>query len=66
MREAANIKELELPMLLPGIRINTSPAEFYPIRQTVLRRFDGKAWVRLGDSGTAAQASRVPPPASDR
>ena len=48
MREAANIHDLTLPMLLPGIRVNTSPTDFYPIRQTVLRRFDGKAWVQAG------------------
>jgi branched-chain amino acid transport system substrate-binding protein len=66
MREAANIKELELPMLLPGIRVNTSPTDFYPIRQTVLRRFDGKAWVRVGESGTGTQASRVAAPVSER
>ena len=66
MREAANIKELELPMLLPGIRVSTSPTEYYPIRQTVLRRFDGKAWVRLDDSATAIQASRIAPASSER
>jgi branched-chain amino acid transport system substrate-binding protein len=57
MREAANIKSLSLPMLLPGIRLNTSPGEYYPIRQTVLRRFDGTAWVRV-DNVTASGALR--------
>jgi ABC-type branched-subunit amino acid transport system substrate-binding protein len=49
MREAANLRNLELPMLLPGIRINTSPTDFYPIEQVQLVRFDGKTWVRFGD-----------------
>jgi branched-chain amino acid transport system substrate-binding protein len=49
MREAANLKDLELPMLLPGIRINTSPTDFYPIEQVQLIRFDGKTWVRFGE-----------------
>jgi branched-chain amino acid transport system substrate-binding protein len=66
MREAANIDDLELPMLLPGIRVSTSPTEYYPIRQTVLRRFDGKAWVRLDDSVTAPHASRESPPSPER
>jgi branched-chain amino acid transport system substrate-binding protein len=66
MREATNIKDLELPMLLPGIHVSTSPGEYYPIRQTVLRRFDGKAWMRLQDSATAARASRIAPPPSER
>jgi branched-chain amino acid transport system substrate-binding protein len=29
MRQAANLKDLDLPMLLPGIKINTSPDNFY-------------------------------------
>lgn len=49
MRQAANLKDLELPMLLPGIRINTSPTDFYPIEQMQLMRFDGKEWVRFGE-----------------
>jgi branched-chain amino acid transport system substrate-binding protein len=49
MRQAANLKDVELPMLLPGIRINTSPTDFYPIEQVQLIRFDGKTWVRFGE-----------------
>jgi branched-chain amino acid transport system substrate-binding protein len=49
MRQAANLKDLEVPALLPGIRINTSPTDFYPIEQIQLMRFDGKTWVRFGE-----------------
>ncbi len=49
MRQAASIKNLELPMLLPGIKINTSPTDFYPIEQEQLARFDGQSWVRFGE-----------------
>jgi branched-chain amino acid transport system substrate-binding protein len=49
MRQAANVKDLELPMLLPGIKINTSPTDFYPVEEEVLARFDGKSWVRFGE-----------------
>ncbi len=48
MRQAANLKGLELPMLLPGIKLNTSPTDFYPIGEMVLTRFDGKRWVVTG------------------
>jgi ABC-type branched-subunit amino acid transport system substrate-binding protein len=48
MRQAANIKDLELPMLLPGIRINTSPTDFFPIEHVQLIRFNGRSWVRFG------------------
>jgi len=49
MRQAANLKDVELPMLLPGIKLNTSATDFYPIEQAQLVRFDGKTWVRFGE-----------------
>jgi branched-chain amino acid transport system substrate-binding protein len=49
MRQAANLKDVELPMLLPGIKLNTSPTDYTPIKQMQLRRFDGKTWVRLAE-----------------
>ncbi len=49
MRQAANIKDLELPMLLPGIKINTSPTDFYPIEQLQLGKFNGERWVLFGE-----------------
>jgi branched-chain amino acid transport system substrate-binding protein len=49
MRQAANIKNLVLPLLLPGIKINTSPTDFYPVDQIQLARFDGKRWVLFGE-----------------
>jgi len=49
MKQAASIRNLELPLLLPGIRINTSATEYGAIRQFQLQRFDGKQWVLFGD-----------------
>ena len=49
MRQAANIRELELPMLLPGIRLNTGPDDFAPIEQAKLARFDGERWTLFGE-----------------
>ena len=49
MKQAANLKDVELPMLLPGIKINTSPENFYPIRQMQLAKFDGENWVVFGE-----------------
>ena len=49
MKQAASLKNVELPLLLPGIRINTSPADYRVIRQVQLQRFDGKQWVRFGE-----------------
>ena len=49
MRQATNLRELELPMLLPGIKVNTSPTDYYAVQQSQLMRFDGQRWVRFGD-----------------
>jgi branched-chain amino acid transport system substrate-binding protein len=49
MRQAANLKDLSLPMLLPGIKVNTSPTDFYPIEQEQLAKFDGERWVLFGE-----------------
>jgi branched-chain amino acid transport system substrate-binding protein len=35
--------------LLPGIRVNTSPTDFYPMEQVQLMRFDGTRWIRFGE-----------------
>jgi ABC-type branched-subunit amino acid transport system substrate-binding protein len=45
MRQATSLQDLELPMLLPGIRINTSATDYLPVEQTRMVRFDGKRWV---------------------
>jgi branched-chain amino acid transport system substrate-binding protein len=49
MKQAVNIKDLQLPLLLPGIRVNTSPDNFNPIRQMRLAQFDGESWRLFGD-----------------
>jgi len=49
MRQTANPKDLEVPTLLPGIHINTSPTDLYPIKQVQVVRFDDKPWGRFGE-----------------
>jgi branched-chain amino acid transport system substrate-binding protein len=49
MKQAANLHDLELPTLLPGIKVNTSPTNYHPLRQMQLAKFDGYTWVRFGD-----------------
>lgn len=48
MRQAAALDGVAIPMLLPGIRLNTSPTDFAPIGQMQLMRFDGKGWQLFG------------------
>ena len=49
MRQAANVKNFELPLLLPGIKVNTSPTDFAPIEQEQLHRFNGEIWQGFGE-----------------
>jgi branched-chain amino acid transport system substrate-binding protein len=48
MKQAANLKNLQLGMLLPGITINTSPTDFYPVKQMQMQRFTGERWELIG------------------
>jgi branched-chain amino acid transport system substrate-binding protein len=49
MAQAASIRDLELPMLLPGVVIDTGPDDFFPIESMMLARFDGAKWVLFGE-----------------
>jgi len=49
MKQAANIKELKLEMMLPGISASTSPTDFAPIQQEQLAKFEGDRWVLFGE-----------------
>ena len=49
MKVAANMKDVELPMLIPGIKINTSATDFFPVAQLKLARFDGNRWNLFGE-----------------
>jgi branched-chain amino acid transport system substrate-binding protein len=48
MKQAANLKDFDDPMLLPGIKVNTSPTNFHPIKAMQLMKWDGKTWVPFG------------------
>ena len=48
MKQAANLKDFELGMLLPGIKINTGPNDFAPVKQMQMMRFNGASWELFG------------------
>jgi branched-chain amino acid transport system substrate-binding protein len=48
MKQAASLKDLTNPMLLPGITINTSATDFFPIEQMRMMRFSGERWELFG------------------
>ena len=49
MKQAASLKDLDVPMLLPGIKINTSPTDFYPIQAVQLSRLEGQVFKAFGN-----------------
>src|SRR5215469_1325145 len=49
MKQAASLKDFRTEVLLPGIKINTGPADFAPISQLQLMRFKGERWELFGD-----------------
>jgi branched-chain amino acid transport system substrate-binding protein len=49
LKQAVNLKDLELPLFVPGVKINTTPSSRVAWRQTRLARFDGTNWVLFGD-----------------
>ena len=42
MKQAANLKDFKLGLLLPGIKINTSPTDYFPVEQMQMSRFNGE------------------------
>src|ERR1700746_737347 len=54
MKQAANLHDFTVPMLLPGITINTSPTDFAPVKQVQMARFDGTSWRLFGPVLTGA------------
>jgi len=50
MRQARNLRNVRVPMLLPGITIDTSDSDYRPIETMLVLKFDGRAWVPTGES----------------
>ena len=53
MKQAASLKDFEPDTLLPGIKINTSPTDYAPIKQLQMMRFRGEKWELFGDTISA-------------
>src|SRR3954453_7684730 len=49
MKQAASLKDFRTEVLLPGIKINTSPTDYAPISQLQLMKFKGEKWELFGD-----------------
>ena len=56
MKQAASLKNFKLPLLLPGMAMNTTPTDFFPIQQAQLAKFTGTQWELFGETiSTGAQ-----------
>jgi branched-chain amino acid transport system substrate-binding protein len=49
MKQAASLKDFRTEVLLPGIKLNTSPTDFAPVSQLQLMKFKGEKWELFGD-----------------
>ena len=48
MKVASSMKDWTFPLFLPGITLNTSPDNYYPMRTTQLKRYNGTRWELIG------------------
>lgn len=48
MKQAANLKNVEINVLLPGIKLNSGPNDYFPIEQMQMQRFTGERWELFG------------------
>lgn len=49
MKQATNLAPLELPTLLPGIKVQSQPTNYNVGRQMQLQRWNGRSWERFGN-----------------
>jgi branched-chain amino acid transport system substrate-binding protein len=48
MKQAASLKNVQLPMALPGVVLNTSATDFFPFKQMQMQKFNGERWELFG------------------
>jgi len=48
MKVVTHLHQVSLPLLLPGITLNTSPDNYYPIHTLQLKQYDGTRWILIG------------------
>jgi ABC-type branched-subunit amino acid transport system substrate-binding protein len=48
MKVVTNIKDQEIPLLLPGVTVSISPDDYSPYGKLQVTRFDGRTWQPVG------------------
>jgi branched-chain amino acid transport system substrate-binding protein len=59
MKQAASLKGLQIPMLIPGIVVNTSASDYAPLEQMEMMRFSAGRWERFGSIRSGIDAGSV-------
>jgi branched-chain amino acid transport system substrate-binding protein len=49
MKQAESLHDVDIPILLPGVKVGTSATDHRPIKAMQLQRWNGKTWVRFGN-----------------
>ena len=49
MKHATSLHDVALAMLIPGIKLDTTPTRYGAINQEQLIRFDGNTWIGMGE-----------------
>jgi branched-chain amino acid transport system substrate-binding protein len=49
LRQALNVHDWRGPLSLPGTAFDTSPTNYFPLRQMQMARFNGETWEPFGD-----------------
>ena len=57
-QQAANLKDFRTEVLLPGIKINTSATDYFPIEQMQMSRFNGEHGELFGSPISAEMATQ--------
>jgi branched-chain amino acid transport system substrate-binding protein len=59
IKQATSLKSLQLPMLIPGIVVNTSTSDHAPIEQMQMMQFSGGRWEKFGPVRSGIDAGAV-------
>ena len=49
LMESVRNMDIEIPMLLPGVKVTTTPDDGFPIQATQIMKFNGENWELQGD-----------------
>ena len=48
MKQTLSLKDLSFDIFLPGVTINTSPTNYFPVSQEQFMQYDGQSWRPIG------------------